>query len=82
MMENRYQWLSPRGGISSGQERCLSGQFKNSTFLSNYSVSRTSIPGMSRQLPLIINYENSSWDAGKACANLIVLYDETDCGIA
>jgi hypothetical protein len=82
MMENRYQWLSPLGGMRSEQERCPSGQFKNQTLLLNDSVLRAPVAGMTHYLPLSGNYKNSFWIAGKACADLIMLYREMDCRMA
>lgn len=81
-MENRYQWLSPGGRVCPGQRRRPSGRFENSTLLFNYSVSGTPGAGMFHHLPLTDNCENSFWNAGKARADLVMLYDEKNCRMA
>ena len=82
MMENRYQWLSPRRSMLPSQGQYPCGHFTNPTLPYNCSVSRTLVPGMSHHLPLTDNCENSFWNAGKARAALTMLHNQMGCQVA
>lgn len=82
MMENPYQRHSPRGNVPPHPGCLYPGQFHNPTLYFKYSISRTSVSGKSRQLPLTDNCENSFGNVAKARVVLIMLYNQMGCKMA